>query len=151
MFPSNLGTLKIEKCQISKEATYDLVVAIKEKCYLRTLSLVAVSFDAGSIEVLCEYLCKKSYIEELDLSDNHLEPKLFIPLLEALAKCKQLKHLNIAWNLLLENFKPPQIGTYIKEEKLIFGRADEPIEFPEEALPPTAIDNNAATGGSMDP
>ena len=88
MFPSNLGTLKIEKCQISKEATYDLVVAIKEKCYLRTLSLVAVSFDAESIEVLCEYLSKKSYIEELDLSDNHLEPKLFIPLLEALAKCK---------------------------------------------------------------
>ena len=88
-----------------------------------------MTFDEESIAELCEYLVKKQYVEELDLSDNRVDPKMFHPLLEALANTRSLKHLNISWNLLLEKARGPQIGTYVKEEKIIFGRADEPIDF----------------------
>ena len=130
IFPNNLNTLKIEKCKISKEATFDLISALKERNYVRVLSLVSVSFDAESIEVFCELLEKKNSIEELDLSDNHLDPKLFHQILSSLSKCRAIKSLNLSWNLLLEKAKPPQIGTYCKEENIVYGRADEPIEFP---------------------
>mmetsp|Transcript_23765 Transcript_23765/g.31815 ORF Transcript_23765/g.31815 Transcript_23765/m.31815 type:complete len:130 (-) Transcript_23765:14-403(-) len=103
---------------------------MRERCYVRVLSLVAVNFDAESIDVFAQFLSKKNFLEELDLSDNRLDPKTFRPVLEALPNCKQLKSLNISWNLLLENAKPPQIGTFCKEEQIIYGRADEPIEYP---------------------
>lgn len=130
IFPHNLHTLKIEKCQINKEATFDLVSALKEINYVQNLSLVDVSFDAESVQIFCEMLKKKNFIEELDLSDNRLEPKLFHPILAAIPKCRLLKSLNISWNLLLQGAKPPQLGTYCREEDIVFGRADEPIEFP---------------------
>ena len=60
-------------------------------------------------------------------------------MLEALSELKTLKSLNISWNLLIELKKGPQIGTVIKEEKLIYGRADEPIIFPD---PPVVKDSN---------
>ena len=116
IFPNNLNVLKIEKCHISKEATFDLVSALKERNYVRVLSLVSVSFDTESIEVFCQLLEKKNFIEELDLSDNRLEPKQFHPILDALAKTRSIKSLTLSWNLLLEKAKPPQIGTYCKEE-----------------------------------
>lgn len=53
IFPNNLNILKIEKCNISKEATFDLVSALKERNYVRVLSLVSVSFDTESIDVFC--------------------------------------------------------------------------------------------------
>ena len=130
IFPNNLNILKIEKCQISKEATFDLVTTMREKCYVRVLSLVGVNFDEESIQVFCEFLMKKNHLEELDVSDNRLKPKAFFPILEAISTMKQLKTLNISWNILLTEAKPPQIGTYVKEEDIVYGRADEPIEFP---------------------
>ena len=33
--------------------------------------------------------------------------------------------------MLLENGRGPQIGTYVREEKIIYGRADQPIEYPD--------------------
>jgi len=107
IIPDNLSTLKIERCQISKEATYDLVSILSNKNYLRCLSLVSVNFDAESIGVMCELLEKKNYLEELDLSDNRLDPKLFLPLLKSLGESRLLRHVNIAWNLLLNKSKPP--------------------------------------------
>ena len=103
---------------------------MQEKCYVRVLSLVGVNFDEESIEVFCDFLTKKNHLEELDVSDNRLKPKAFFPILEAISTMKTLKTLNISWNVLLTEAKPPQIGTYVKEEELIYGRADEPIEFP---------------------
>ena len=131
IFPHNLVVLKIEHCQIDKETTLALIEGLREKSYIRTLSLVRVAFTPESIVELCEFLSHRSYIEELDLSDNRLEPKLFAPIIETLTRCKNLKSINLSWNLLLEKARGPQIGTYIKEEKLIYGRADEPIEFQE--------------------
>ena len=51
---------------------------LNERCYVRSLALVNVSFDSESIAVFCEYLSKKPYVEDLDLSDNRLDPKLFL-------------------------------------------------------------------------
>ena len=65
------------------------------------------------------------------MSDNRIEPKLFWPLLAAISTMTSLRYLNISWNLLLEKARGPQIGTFIKEEKLIYGRADEKIVFPD--------------------
>lgn len=130
IFPSNLATLKIERCQISKEATLLLVRSLQEKCYIRTLALVGVSFDQESIREMCAYLVKKPYVEDLDLSNNRVNPKLFLLLLEALSTLTTLKSLNLSWNLLLENARGPQIGTYVKEENIVYGRANEPIEYP---------------------
>ena len=64
-----------------------------------------VNFDQESVNVFCEYLTKKPYVEDLDLSDNRLEPKIFMPILEALIHHRSLKSLNISWNTLLENSK----------------------------------------------
>ena len=75
IFPNNLNILKIEKCAITKEATYELMITMREKCYVRVLSLVSVNFDDESIEVFCDFLSRKNHIEELDLSDNKLKPK----------------------------------------------------------------------------
>ena len=92
---------------------------------------MAVNFDAESVKELCVYLAKKPYVEDLDLSDNRLDPKLFLLILEALSALNTLKALNLSWNFLLERARGPQIGTYVKEEFIIYGRADEPIVFPE--------------------
>ena len=82
IFPNNLATLKIEKCQIGKEATMALTECLSaQKSYIRTLALVGVSFDEESIQEMCVYLRSKPYVEDLDLSDNRIEPKLFLPLL----------------------------------------------------------------------
>ena len=124
IFPSNLLVLKIERCQIGKEMTLGLCQMLNKRCYIRTLALVRVAFDAESIAVFCEYLSKKPYVEDLDLSDNRLDPKVFRPILKALSKLQSLKQLNISWNILLTNARGPQIGTYVKEEKIIYGRAD---------------------------
>ena len=113
IFPSNLAVLKIEKCKISRETTLGICLMLKERCYVRSLALVRVSFDSESIAVFCEYLSKKPYVEDLDLSDNRLDPKLFLPILQALSKLSSLKQLNISWNLLLEKARGPQIGTYV--------------------------------------
>ena len=43
----------------------------KNSCVKR-LGLVSVSFDEVSIAVLCEYIEKSRYLEELDLSWNYL-------------------------------------------------------------------------------
>ena len=40
IFPSNLAVLKIERCKVSKEATFDLIRALQGKCYIKTLALV---------------------------------------------------------------------------------------------------------------
>ena len=48
--------------------------------------MVRVAFDAESIAVFCEYLSKKPYVEDLDLSDNRLDPKVFRTILKALSK-----------------------------------------------------------------
>ena len=95
---------------------------------------MGVAFDTESIALFCEYLSKKPYVEDLDLSDNRLDPKQFLPILQALSKLLSLKQLNISWNLLLEKARGPQIGTYVQEEKIIYGRADQPIEFPEVSI-----------------
>ena len=60
---------------------------LRERCYVRTLSLVRVNFDAESVDELCMYLSKKPhpYVEDLDLSDNRLAPALFGKILEVLA------------------------------------------------------------------
>ena len=130
LFPQNLAILKIERCKISKEATLDLVKSLQNKNYIRTLALVGVSFDLESIKEICAYLQKKPYVEDIDLSDNRLDPKLFLLLLETLSTVKTLKSINLSWNMFFENARGPQIGTYVREEHLIYGRADEPIEFP---------------------
>ena len=83
---------------------------------------------------MCAFLSKKSHLEDIDLSNNRVEPKLFLPLLEALSKNHQLKHINLSWNLFFEKARGPQIGTYCKEEKLVFGVADQPIDFEAEKL-----------------
>ena len=106
-FPYNLNTLKIENCNISKQTTYGLVCALKQRNYVRVLSLVGLSFSAESIAILCSLLEKRNFIEELDLSNNRIEPKLFHPLLESLSKVRQMKSLSIAWNLLLQKAQPP--------------------------------------------
>lgn len=72
IFPHNLVTLKIEHCQIDRETTLALVQGLREKSYIRALSLVRVAFDTDSIAELCQFLSHRSYIEELDLSDNRL-------------------------------------------------------------------------------
>ena len=57
IFPNNLATLKIERCQIGKEATLALTECLNaRKCYIRTLALVGVSFDEESIAQMCIYL-----------------------------------------------------------------------------------------------
>ena len=96
IFPNNLTVLKIEKCQISKEATMGIVTFLRDQSYIRVLSMVRVSFDSESIEAMCQYLTRKPYVEDLDISDNRLEPKLFMPLLEALTHHRSLKSLNLS-------------------------------------------------------
>ena len=59
MFPSNLAVLKIEKCRVSKEATFDIIRALQGKCYIKTLALVSVSFGEESIDELCRLLSRK--------------------------------------------------------------------------------------------
>ena len=59
IFPSNLAVLKIEKCRVSKEATFDIVRALQGKCYIKTLALVSVSFGEESIDELCRLLSRK--------------------------------------------------------------------------------------------
>ena len=125
IFPNNLTVLKIERCQISREATLGIVRFLRDQSYVRVVSLVRVSFDAESIGVMCQYLTTKPYVEELDLSDNRLEPRVFRPLLVALTKHRSLKSLNLAWNALLERSQGAQIGTYVQEEKLVFGLANQ--------------------------
>ena len=56
IFPNNLAVLKIERCQISREATLALVQTLQEKSYIRTLALVGVNLDEESIAELCVYL-----------------------------------------------------------------------------------------------
>ena len=129
IFPSNLATLKIEKCQISKQTTLELVKCLQGKCYIRNLALVGVNFDQESVRELCVYLAKKPYVEDLDLSDNRMDPKLFRLILEALSALNSLKYINLSWNLFLDKARGPQIGTYVKEENIIYGRADEPIDY----------------------
>ena len=107
IFPNNLVVLKIENCEISKQTTLALVRSLKGKSYIRILSLVRVSFDSNSIAEMCKILNERNYIEELDLSDNRLVPKLFLPLVEALSKCRTLKSINLSWNLLIEKGRPP--------------------------------------------
>ena len=68
---------------------------------------MGVSFDFESVKEMCIYLTKKPYVEDLDLSDNRLDPKLFLHLLEALSTVKTLKALNLSWNLFLENARGP--------------------------------------------
>ena len=84
-----------------------MVTTMREKCYVRVLSLVGVNFDEESIEVFCDFLSKKNHLEELDVSDNRLKPKAFFPILEAISTMKTLKTLNISWNVLLTEAKPP--------------------------------------------
>lgn len=116
-----------------------------ERCYIRQLALVRVAFNSQSIQVFCQYLGKKPYVEDLDLSDNRLDPKEFRPLLSALSKLQSLRSLNIARNLLLANARGPQIGTFVKEEKIIYGRASQPIEFEnQDALQPLSSERSAA-------
>ena len=88
-----------------------------------------MNFDQESVRELCVYLSKKPYVEDLDLSDNRMDPKLFRLILEALSALTSLKYLNLSWNLFLDKARGPQIGTYVKEENIIYGRADEPIDY----------------------
>ena len=134
IFPNNLGVLKIERCQISREATLALIRTLQEKSYIRTLALVGVNFDEQSIEELCQYLQKKTHVEHLDLSDNKLAPRLFLPILAALSTARSIKSLNLSWNLLLEKARGPQIGTYVKEERIV-QYSKEPISFPPPPAP----------------
>ena len=86
IFPSNLAVLKIENCRINARTTLGICNMLKERCYVRCLALVRVAFESESITAFCEYLSKKPYVEDLDLSDNRLSPKQFFPILEALSR-----------------------------------------------------------------
>ena len=63
------------------------------------------------------------YLEDLDISLNHLQPRQILPILEIIAKNGRLKHLNLSWNYLVKMGTAPQAGTFIKGELLDLGRA----------------------------
>ena len=82
------------------------------------------------------------------MSDNRLAPKLFLPILAALSTARSIKSLNLSWNLLLEKARAPQIGTYVREERIV-QHSKEPITFP----PPqaSAQDPRSGVAGNVDP
>ena len=45
-------------------------------CFLRRLALVQVSFDEESISELKKFIEESRYLEDLDISFNHLQPKM---------------------------------------------------------------------------
>jgi len=88
--PSNLDELHLIDCKISWKTSLALVTNLKQKCYLRKLSLVKASLNEFSIKVLGEALKQMKTLTDLDISWNQLVPKQIIGLVEVLSQNKKL-------------------------------------------------------------
>ena len=55
-----------------------------------------------NIEQVARIVTDSNFLEDLDLSWNDLIPAHFTPLLEALSRNRQLKSLNLSWNMLID-------------------------------------------------
>ena len=73
-----------------------------ERIELRTLGLVQLHISQIGIQNVAKLLDESAFLEELDLSWNDLIPLHFTPLLESISKNKQLRSLNLSWNIMID-------------------------------------------------
>jgi len=69
-FPNNLETLRLSHCKINWRTTQDLLMAVKQRSFLRQLELIKVNLNEFSIKVLVDVIKENRTLTHLDISWN---------------------------------------------------------------------------------
>ena len=109
---SKLTHVKLQNIYIELDTAIIFANTLESsKSSLKTLSLVKCGLDFQVADALCELFKSTVALTELNLSENNLEDRGSIKLLEGLANCKRLKAFYISFNnitddatLSLQNF-----------------------------------------------
>jgi len=117
--PDHLQELHLIHTKAVWRATDDLVRHMRQKNYLRKLSLVEAGLNDFSLVNLCEVVRTQKTLVSLDVSWNQLMPNQMRPLLEILQKNRRLTDLNLSWNNIMEANSADEQGFARHNEDII--------------------------------
>ena len=122
--PEHLQELHLIHAKVVWRATDDLLRQIRQRSYLRKLSLVEAGLNDFSLVNLCEVVRTQKTLQSLDISWNSLMPAQIKPLIEILQKNRRLTNLNLSWNSIMEVGKEDDESyiAYSKEVSVMLGK-----------------------------
>lgn len=98
-FPKNLDELRITECKVSSAALNSILTAVKEKMFLRKLSIVNASMNEhNNLALVRDIIEQSKMLIDLDISWNELRPQNIKGIIEALSKNRTLQYVNLSWN-----------------------------------------------------
>ena len=102
-FPNHLQELRISNCRMTPQVTGELVGAITQKCFLKSLELAKAPISKDVLKKIADYAAVSKHLEELDVSWNSLPPDWFPYFLGQIQTNKKLRILSLAHNNLVES------------------------------------------------
>jgi len=99
-FPKQLEELRLISLKTGPIVMTKLCKFVSLQCNLRKLALVQVQLSDTNAVHLCKIIDEARFLEELDISWNHLTPSYMKVITGHLAENRTLRTVNLSWNFL---------------------------------------------------
>ena len=65
--------------------------------------MVKINISDQTFTELSKVVQKMNLLEEIDISQNSIRPKIFLDMLKAIVKNKKINYINLSWNILAQD------------------------------------------------